>query len=75
VAPRGRAGGLALRWRPFKPPRVQSKRNDYCAPLTSFDWNHVDNNLLVTSSIDTTCSLWDIEVRDTPTARALRCGR
>merc|ERR1712226_254339 len=35
--------------------------NEYCAPLTSFDWNEVDPNILGTSSIDTTCTIWDIE--------------
>lgn len=31
------------------------------APLTSFDWNAIDNNLAITSSIDTTCTLWDLQ--------------
>ena len=31
------------------------------APLTSFDWNEVDPNLLGTSSIDTTCTVWGLE--------------
>ena len=30
-------------------------------PLTSFDWNETDRNMIVTSSIDTTCTIWDIE--------------
>ena len=34
---------------------------DFCAPLTSFDWNEVDPNLLGTSSIDTTCTIWGLE--------------
>ena len=38
-----------------------NKNSDYCAPLTSFDWNKIDPNLIVTSSIDTTCTIWDIE--------------
>jgi WD repeat-containing protein 68 len=29
-------------------------------PLTSFSWSDHSPNLLVTSSIDTTCTLWDI---------------
>jgi len=37
-----------------------NKNNEYCAPLTSFDWNESDFNLIGTSSIDTTCSIWDI---------------
>ena len=41
----------------------QNKNSDFCAPLTSFDWNEVDPNLLGTSSIDTTCTIWGLEVR------------
>ncbi|CEP22342.1 unnamed protein product [Cyberlindnera jadinii] len=29
-------------------------------PLTSFDWNKVNPNLIITSSIDTTCTVWDL---------------
>lgn len=39
-----------------------NKNSDYCAPLTSFDWNEVDPNILGTSSIDTTCTIWALEV-------------
>ncbi|CDR40143.1 CYFA0S04e04500g1_1 [Cyberlindnera fabianii] len=31
------------------------------APLTSFDWNKVNSNLVITSSIDTTCTVWDLQ--------------
>jgi WD repeat-containing protein 68 len=34
--------------------------NDFSAPLTSFDWNPELHNLIGTSSIDTTCTIWDI---------------
>ncbi len=34
--------------------------NDFSAPLTSFDWNPELPNLIGTSSIDTTCTIWDI---------------
>ncbi|CAJ0939853.1 unnamed protein product, partial [Mesorhabditis belari] len=34
---------------------------EYCAPLTSFDWNEIDLNLIGTSSIDTTCTVWQLE--------------
>eukprot|EP00667_Euglena_gracilis_P015438 EG_transcript_16066 len=37
-----------------------NKKTDFCAPLTSFDWNAEDPRLIATSSIDTTCSVWDI---------------
>lgn len=33
----------------------------FCAPLTSFDWNRFDPRMIVTSSVDTTCAIWDIE--------------
>ncbi|XP_065191757.1 DDB1- and CUL4-associated factor 7-like [Sycon ciliatum] len=50
-----------------------NKSSDYCAPLTSFDWNEVDPNLIGTSSIDTTCTIWSLEtgqvVGQTPSIR------
>lgn len=30
-------------------------------PVTSFHWNPVDTNLLISSSIDTTCIVWDLQ--------------
>ena len=30
--------------------------------LTSFDWNETDPNILGASSIDTTCTIWGLEV-------------
>ncbi|KAF6760051.1 WD40 repeat-like protein [Ephemerocybe angulata] len=33
------------------------------APLTNFSWNAVSPNLIVTSSIDTTCTVWDINTQ------------
>lgn len=38
-----------------------TKSREFCAPLTSFDWNRNDSHILGTSSIDTTCTIWDIE--------------
>lgn len=38
-----------------------NKSSEFCAPLTSFDWNETDPNIIGTSSIDTTCTIWDIE--------------
>lgn len=29
-------------------------------PITSFDWNKVDTNTIITSSVDTTCTVWDL---------------
>lgn len=40
---------------------LNNKVSEYCAPLTSFDWNEVNPNLIGTCSIDTTCIIWDIE--------------
>jgi len=33
----------------------------YCAPLTSFDWNAQNPDILGTSSVDTTCTIWSVE--------------
>lgn len=38
-----------------------NKASEFCAPLTSFDWNEVDLQLIGTCSIDTTCTIWSIE--------------
>ena len=39
---------------------LQNKKSEYCAPLTSFDWNETDPSLIGTASIDTTCTIWDV---------------
>lgn len=38
-----------------------NKITKYCAPLTSFDWNDIDPTMIVTSSVDTICTLWNVE--------------
>jgi len=38
-----------------------NKNSEFCAPLTSFDWNETDVSLVGTSSIDTTCTIWNVE--------------
>jgi WD repeat-containing protein 68 len=38
----------------------KNRKSDFCSPLTSFDWNEYDTSMIVTSSIDTTCTIWDI---------------
>ncbi|CAD5230342.1 unnamed protein product [Bursaphelenchus xylophilus] len=38
-----------------------NRSSQYCAPLTSADWNEVEPSLIATSSIDTTCTIWEIE--------------
>ncbi|SCU83212.1 LAMI_0C02410g1_1 [Lachancea mirantina] len=30
-------------------------------PVTSFQWNAIDTNMLISSSIDTTCTVWDLQ--------------
>ena len=44
-----------------------NKDTEYCAPLTSFDWCDTDPSLVVTSSIDTTATVWDLETMRTKT--------
>lgn len=39
---------------------LNKPKSEYMPPLTSFDWNTVNPSLVVTSSIDTTCTIWDI---------------
>ncbi|TMW63378.1 hypothetical protein Poli38472_002319 [Pythium oligandrum] len=40
---------------------ISNKRNqETCAPLTSFDWNEAEPSMIGTSSIDTTCTIWDL---------------
>jgi len=36
-----------------------NKNTEFCAPLTSFDWNEQDPSIIGTCSIDTTCTIWD----------------
>lgn len=38
-----------------------AKQSEFCAPLTSFDWNETNPDILGTSSIDTTCTIWSLE--------------
>ncbi|KAK9117771.1 hypothetical protein Sjap_016718 [Stephania japonica] len=38
-----------------------NKNSEFCGPLTSFDWNDSEVRRIGTSSIDTTCTIWDIE--------------
>ncbi|GMR57154.1 hypothetical protein PMAYCL1PPCAC_27349, partial [Pristionchus mayeri] len=38
-----------------------NRNAEYCAPRTTFDWNTTDVNLIGTSSINTTCTIWLVE--------------
>ncbi|KAJ3675828.1 hypothetical protein LUZ60_004870 [Juncus effusus] len=44
-----------------------NRNSEFCGPLTSFDWNEAEPRRIGTSSVDTTCTIWDIdrEVVDT----------
>jgi hypothetical protein len=44
-----------------------NKTSEYCAPLTSFDWNETDPSIIGTSSIDTTCTIWDVTTQQART--------
>jgi WD repeat-containing protein 68 len=44
-----------------------NKTSEYCAPLTSFDWNEADPAIVGTSSIDTTCTIWDLNTQQART--------
>ncbi|OLL23302.1 DDB1 and CUL4-associated factor 7 [Neolecta irregularis DAH-3] len=46
---------------------LTNKASKFSAPLTSFDWNLISPNIIVTSSIDTTCTVWDIHVQTAKT--------
>lgn len=35
-------------------------------PLTSFDWNKLSSNIVITSSMDTTCTVWDLNSINAP---------
>ncbi|MFS7956477.1 putative transcription factor WD40-like family [Helianthus anomalus] len=38
-----------------------NRNSEFCGPVTSFDWNEAEPRRIGTSSIDTTCTIWDIE--------------
>ena len=40
--------------------QTKGQPNGQLAPLTSFAWNSIDPQRIVTSSIDTTCTVWNI---------------
>lgn len=44
-----------------------NKNSEFCAPLTSFDWNESNPDMIGTSSIDTTCTIWNVEVQKATT--------
>jgi len=44
-----------------------NKNSEFCAPLTSFDWNETDPSIVGTCSIDTTCTIWNVEAQKAKT--------
>lgn len=60
VTPNNAAGELPCKVsaRSFLDP---NKKGGFCAPLTSFDWCSTAPNVIATSSIDTTVTVWDID--------------
>jgi DDB1- and CUL4-associated factor 7 len=44
-----------------------NKHTEYCSPLTSFDWNVSEPTIIGTCSIDTTCTIWDINAKEPKT--------
>jgi WD repeat-containing protein 68 len=39
----------------------KASASEFSAPLTSFDWNEIEPRRIGTASIDTTCTVWDVE--------------
>lgn len=39
---------------------VNKVKSTYMPPVTNFDWNKTDPSIVITSSIDTTCTVWDV---------------
>lgn len=46
---------------------VKNPESEYCAPLTSFEWCEANPAILCTSSVDTTCTIWDVETQQAKT--------
>lgn len=40
---------------------LRNVNSEYCAPITSFDWNQEEPSIIGTCSIDTTCTIWNID--------------
>uniref|UniRef100_K3WK81 Uncharacterized protein n=1 Tax=Globisporangium ultimum (strain ATCC 200006 / CBS 805.95 / DAOM BR144) TaxID=431595 RepID=K3WK81_GLOUD len=45
---------------------ISHRSQDMCAPLTSCDWSESEPNIIGTSSIDTTCTIWDLNNHTIP---------
>ena len=42
----------------------ERKTKNYCGPLTSCDWSIANNAIIGVSSVDHTCSIWDLNKRE-----------
>ena len=42
----------------------ERKTKNYCGPLTSCDWSRANNAIIGVSSVDHTCSIWDLNKRE-----------
>lgn len=40
-----------------------NRRKESINPITSFDWNSQEENIIAACSVDTTCTLWDINTK------------
>ena len=51
-------------WRKWFSFKIKSSlvniKSKYNGPLTSFDWNRVNDSILGTASLDTICTIWDL---------------
>ena len=54
-------GTLVHKFRNYR--RVNNETQELCAPLTAFDWCLYDTNNIITCSLDTTCTVWDLELQ------------
>ncbi|KAF9284788.1 ddb1 and cul4 associated factor 7 [Mortierella alpina] len=63
----GASKGAGLPQQLCKRVTLANSKANFCAPLTSFDWNTYDPALIVTSSIDTTCTVWNVETQQAKT--------
>lgn len=46
---------------------LTKKNKKNCGPLTAMDWNKINPNLVGVCSVDTTCTIWDLEKQDITT--------
>ncbi|KAI6225254.1 WD40 repeat domain containing protein [Aphelenchoides fujianensis] len=53
-----------LRIYSYHPEQKENKSYAYAGPLTSVDWNEADPRIIGGSSIDSTCTIWDVEAQE-----------